>query len=300
MDHGFNIHNFAYEEEEEYDDDYYEDCLKLELFKPERLKKRLQKLLEENPDFSRSYLEKHIVPWSPTTPVFETIIGGKYVSYPNRNENQWTIKIYTSKAELSHTYNIFKVDIRMHKKKLTIYEKYVLVKDDIVPISMIPHFMVDYIMDESTILYSLQHISKPSIYTVPFFEDTFKSVTRTYKLAPHILDTRESCYIAIKWLLDILPSELVNIIYRLIGGIRRYVPDQKYLEISDFTLSYVASDNIGICTKSMLKELYQAKKLIVYYNDVYDDDYNMISFQYPVKNGKLDPLIKHKITRFFK
>ena len=68
-------------------------------------------------------------------------------------------------------------------------------------------------------------------------------------------------------LFKILPPEIVNIIYQLAGGIRKFVPDKRYLDYTDFSYQFISSipnETLYCSTKSQLKMLYDMNKLILY------------------------------------
>ena len=233
-------------------------------------KEYYERLIEDGKYSFLKDLISLMVEWSPTAPLLETkynIVEIEYPTYNKFNINPWEIKCD------NYEYNILKVNLRWNSTSgtLRVYEKEVIVNGRIMSISNIPKFKKEY-THSSNIIESiiLSEIVSYPIYTYTFVKyygfNRKSRIDTVYKLAPRIINLNKAHYLAIMWMLyfEILPVELINIIYKLLGGNQPFIPDIQHLKYSDFQSNYVPIENFGICTKDQLKKLYVEKKFSIY------------------------------------
>ena len=147
------------------------------------------------------------------------------------------------------------------KKQLKIYYRYIMHNDNYVKKYDLHYSKYRYISNEH-----VTNIYKHPQYHlkyIPTFEIDYE-----YILAPIIIDTRKSKCIAILTLFNSLPAEIVNIIYKMCGGICAFVPAQHVLDYTDFSCDFITTYTINSpLTTSELITLYNANKLILHYID---------------------------------
>jgi hypothetical protein len=139
-----------------------------------------------------------------------------------------------------------------------VYEKEVLINGVVTPISMVPNFTSQFIVNFDTITTRpRKHQLDSQVYTYPFLKEQLdRNVSRVYTLAPRIME----------------------------------------LDNGEYGPTY----NLGLCTKDQVLQLYMEKKLIVYYNDVYEGCSSVELHPYPLKDGIVDAKLDSKIKHFFK
>jgi hypothetical protein len=146
------------------------------------------------------------------------------------------------------------------KRHVELYYQYVLYKGKYIKKYNLHLSKNRYIYNEY-IIYKYQD-SNFSLKDIPIFK-----IDNDYFLAPVIIDTRNSKCIAILKLFDSLPAEIVNVIYQMCGGIRKFVPAPHVLDYTDFSGEYISSIpelSTHPLIKSELKTLYDANKLILH------------------------------------
>ena len=143
------------------------------------------------------------------------------------------------------------------KRHVELYYQYVLYKGKYIKKYNLHLSKNRYIYNEY-IIYKYQD-SNFSLKDIPIFK-----IDNDYFLAPVIIDTRKSKCIAILKLFDYLPAEIVNIIYKMCGGIRKFVPAPHVLDYNDFSGELISALSNYALTTSELKMLYDANKLILH------------------------------------